>query len=97
MVVPAYNNVCELSRSLSALRNAADADSELIVVDDGSSQDVSSTAARWGARVLRLAGDFEEALAALQLLHERGTAYKNSLPKMYTQHELKTGIAQWPT
>ena len=29
--------------------------SELIVVDDGSSQDVSSTAAHWGARVLRLA------------------------------------------
>ena len=55
VVVPAYNNVCELSQSLSALRNAADADSELIVVDDGSSQDVSSTAARWGARVLRLA------------------------------------------
>jgi RNase P/RNase MRP subunit POP5 len=38
-------------------------------------------------------GDFEEALAALQLLHERGTAYKNSLSKMYTQHESKTGIA----
>ena len=55
VVVPAYNNVCELSRSLSALRNAAGADSELIVVDDGSSQDVSSTAAHWGARVLRLA------------------------------------------
>jgi GT2 family glycosyltransferase len=54
VIVPAYNNACELSRSLSALRNAASADTELIVVDDGSSQDVSSTAAHWGARVLRL-------------------------------------------
>jgi GT2 family glycosyltransferase len=55
VVVPAYNNAGELSQCLSALRTAASADTELIVVDDASSDDVLSTAARWGARVLRLA------------------------------------------
>jgi len=55
VVVPAYNNTGELSQCLSALRTAASADTEVIVVDDASSEDVSSTAAHLGARVLRLA------------------------------------------
>jgi Glycosyl transferase family 2 len=55
VVVPAYNNVGKLSQCLSALRIAGSADTELIVVDDASSDDVLSTAARYGAQVLRLA------------------------------------------
>lgn len=55
IVVPAYNNPVELGQCLSGLRAAADADVELIVVDDASTNDVSSTAARFSARVLRLA------------------------------------------
>ncbi len=54
VVVPAYNNAFELAQSLSALRAAADADTELIVVDDASTDDVSSVAANAGARFLRL-------------------------------------------
>jgi GT2 family glycosyltransferase len=54
VVVPAYNNAFELAQSLSALRAAADIDSELIVVDDASTDDVSSVAANAGAIVLRL-------------------------------------------
>ena len=55
VIVPAYNNADELSQCLSALRTATGAESELIVVDDASNDDVSSTAARFGARFLRLA------------------------------------------
>ena len=55
VIVPAYNNPDELSQCLSALRTATGADTELIVVDDASNDDVSSTAARFGARFLRLA------------------------------------------
>jgi GT2 family glycosyltransferase len=55
VIVPAYNNPGELSQCLSALRSASGADTELIVVDDASNDDVSSTAAHFGARLLRLA------------------------------------------
>jgi GT2 family glycosyltransferase len=55
VVVPAYNNPGQLSQCLSALRAAAGADTELIVVDDASNDDVSSTAVHFGARLLRLA------------------------------------------
>ena len=54
VVVPAYNNGVELAQSLAALRAAADSDTELIVVDDASTDDVSSVAANAGARFLRL-------------------------------------------
>jgi GT2 family glycosyltransferase len=54
VVVPAYNNGVELAQSLAALRAAADSDTELIVVDDASTDDISSVAASAGARVLRL-------------------------------------------
>jgi GT2 family glycosyltransferase len=55
VIVPACRNSGELSQCMSALRAAATPDTELIVVDDASEDDVSSAAADWGARVLRLA------------------------------------------
>jgi glycosyltransferase involved in cell wall biosynthesis len=55
VIVPAYRNAGELSQCISALRAAATPDTELIVVDDASEDDVSSTAANLGARVFRLA------------------------------------------
>jgi GT2 family glycosyltransferase len=55
VIVPAYRNAGELSQCISALRAAATPDTELIVVDDASEDNVSSTAANLGARVLHLA------------------------------------------
>jgi len=54
VIVPVYNNPDQLSQCLSALRAAAGADTELIVVDDASTDDVSSPAAHFGTRFLRL-------------------------------------------
>jgi glycosyltransferase involved in cell wall biosynthesis len=54
IVVPAYNNSRELAQCLSALRAAAEPDTELIVIDDASIDDVSSVARNAGVRVLRL-------------------------------------------
>ena len=54
VIVPVYNNPDQLSRCLLALRTATGADTELIVVDDASTDDVSSTAAHFGTRFLRL-------------------------------------------
>jgi GT2 family glycosyltransferase len=54
VIVPAYNNEGELAQCLSALRRAAGADTEIIVVDDASQGDVASIAVRSGARILRL-------------------------------------------
>jgi GT2 family glycosyltransferase len=54
VIVPAYNNASELSQCLWALRAAADAETELIVIDDASADDLSSVAANSGARFLRL-------------------------------------------
>jgi GT2 family glycosyltransferase len=55
VIVPAYRNTSELVQCIWALRAAATPDTELIVVDDASEDDVSSTAANLGARVFRLA------------------------------------------
>jgi GT2 family glycosyltransferase len=66
VVVPAYNNAGALSQCLSALRAAASDDTEIIVVDDASNQDVLSTAARWGARAVRLARNAGPAAARNQ-------------------------------
>jgi GT2 family glycosyltransferase len=55
VVVPTYNNAGQLAQCLRALRAVADADTELIVVDDASRDDVSAVAACSGARFLRLA------------------------------------------
>src|SRR5262245_40834859 len=53
-IVPIYNNAGPLAQCLSALRAAAGSETELIVVDDASSDDVASVASRFGARILRL-------------------------------------------
>jgi GT2 family glycosyltransferase len=54
VIVPAYSNAGELSKCISALRAAATPDTEIIIVDDASEDDVSSTAANFRARVIRL-------------------------------------------
>lgn len=54
IIVPAYNNCADLARCLSALHAELLPDSELIVVDDASTDATPSAAARQGAQVLRL-------------------------------------------
>ncbi len=54
IVVPVYNSPQNLVECLSALRALSCPDSEIIVVDDASTDDTSSIATRMGARVLRL-------------------------------------------
>jgi len=54
IIVPVYNNSKELSECLSALIASSTPHSEIIVVDDASTDDTSSVAARMGVRVLRL-------------------------------------------
>jgi GT2 family glycosyltransferase len=54
VIVPVYNNPDQLSQCLFALRTAAGADTEIIVVDDASTDDVCSTAVHFGTRFLRL-------------------------------------------
>src|SRR5262245_24032856 len=55
IIVPAYNNPQDLFESLAALKASAWPGSELIVVDDASTDDIASVAGRMGVRVLRLA------------------------------------------
>ncbi len=54
IIVPVYNNSKELSECLSALITSSTPYSEIIVVDDASTDDTPSVAARMGVRVLRL-------------------------------------------
>ncbi len=53
VIVPVYNDACNLRRCLTALA-ARPPGCEVLVVDDGSTDDSSSVAATFGARVLRL-------------------------------------------
>lgn len=53
VVVPVRNGGRDLERCLRALRDTLASDHELIVVDDGSTDDSGRLAAAWGARVLR--------------------------------------------
>jgi glycosyltransferase involved in cell wall biosynthesis len=55
LIVPTYNNPQELHACLSALIAASYPGSELIVVDDASTDDTPAVAAGMGARVFRLA------------------------------------------
>ena len=55
LIVPTYNNPQDLRQCLSALIAASHPGSEIIVVDDASTDDTPAVAARMGARVLRLA------------------------------------------
>lgn len=54
VVVPAHNAGLTLSRCLDAVTRAATADVEVIVVDDGSSDETGAIARRYGAQVVRL-------------------------------------------
>ena len=56
-IVPAYNEELELPSTLSAIRAAADANSEpyeIIVVDDGSTDATATLAATGGARIVTI-------------------------------------------
>jgi GT2 family glycosyltransferase len=55
IIVPAHNNPQDLRECLSALIASAPPSSEIIVVDDASTDDTPAVAARMGVRVLRLA------------------------------------------
>ena len=60
VVIPAYNEECELPRTLTALRRAVDeyrasggcGEFEFIVVDNASTDGTARVAAQWGARVV---------------------------------------------
>ena len=54
IIVPVYNDPQNLRECLSALMDSADADSEIIVVDDASTDDTPSVATRPGVRVFQL-------------------------------------------
>ncbi len=54
IIVPAYNNSRDLFQCLSALKASAYPDSEIIVVDDASTDETPLLAEKMGARVLRL-------------------------------------------
>lgn len=56
VVMPAYNASSQLCSSLSALRKGERQPDELIVVDDGSTDDTSQLAAEFGATVLNTGG-----------------------------------------
>ena len=58
IVVPAYQNEAGLNECLRALAPSAGPDTEILVVDDGSTDDTSGAAARLGARVIRLEKNF---------------------------------------
>jgi GT2 family glycosyltransferase len=53
IVVPAYNNAGDLLECLAALSRSAPADSEILVVDDASTDDTSARTEAAGFRVLR--------------------------------------------
>jgi Glycosyl transferase family 2 len=54
IIVPAYNDARNLRECLAALRTAATPDSEIIVVDDASTDESAAVAERAGVRVVRL-------------------------------------------
>ena len=55
IIVPVYNNPLELRECLAALIESSCSRSEMIVVDDGSTDDSASVATEMGVAVLRLA------------------------------------------
>ena len=55
VVIPAYNAVATLGRCLAALSAQSRSPDEIIVVDDGSTDDTAELARRYGVRVVRQA------------------------------------------
>ncbi len=56
VVIPVYNGGSDFEKCLAAVRRSTFTDYELIVVDDGSTDDSRQVAAEYGARVLSLQG-----------------------------------------
>ena len=54
IVVPVYNNSTDLSECVAALNASAFPDTEIIIVDDGSTDETASVAVTTGARVVNL-------------------------------------------
>lgn len=63
IIIPAYDEARNLEECLTALRAAASPGTEIIVVDDASSDDTPEVAARMGARAVRLASNAGPAAA----------------------------------
>ena len=63
VIVPVYNQPAELAQCLAALEASTGPDTEIIVVDDGSTGDTVAAAAPTSARVLRLADNAGPAAA----------------------------------
>ena len=63
VVIPVFNGGNDLKRCLRGLRNSAGTDYELIVVDDGSTDDSATVAAEFGAKVLQVGTSQGPALA----------------------------------
>ena len=73
IIVPVYNNPRDLRECLSALIGSSCSGSEIIVVDDGSTDDTFSVAAGMGVAVLRLARNSGPAAARnFGVRHARG-------------------------
>src|SRR5438093_5286126 len=66
VIVPVHNNPGDLRLCLGALRAAITADCEIIVVDDGSTDDTASVAARMNVPVVALAENSGPAAARNQ-------------------------------
>lgn len=74
IIIPAHNAGRTLDACLRALheQDAPDAMADIIVVDDGSTDDTSEVAHRWGATVLHLPGKGAAAARNLGARHARG-------------------------
>jgi len=56
VIVPVHENLHDLDRCLQALSEGTRRPDEIIIVDDASSSDLTPTANRYGARLVRLSG-----------------------------------------
>ena len=73
IIVPLYNNAGDLFECLFALDTSCHPDSEIIVVDDGSTDDITSVAMPMGVRLLHLAKNSGPSAARNHgALHARG-------------------------
>jgi GT2 family glycosyltransferase len=70
IIVPVYNNPQDLRECLAALKASAGPESEIIVVDDASTDDTPAVAAQMGVCVLRLAHNSGPAAARNHGAHQ---------------------------